>query len=379
VNVHSSITIIPAGNGLLDKYVPDVNLILEGQLKKSGRLGSNHSERAYRDDVRRFNQWRASRPITKSLVEEYLRTLSDEKKSPAYLGRCLASIRWYIRAIKDLLYDNTDIVRSLTDKRRTEILERADRALQAQKPRGERAAGIDKGRYIPRTEFASLMKACIKDDSLAGVRDRAMFALAYSIGPRVHEVAGLKLKDVKVLAGPALMYHVRIIGKGNKERQVTPLLTGGAAHYLKDWLDVRGNEPGALFCYITRAGKRSGSKGMLQRMDVQLTTDALVKILKKRRIQAGLEPMTWHDFRRTYISDLINRYDLVTAQKIIGHSSTTITAKYDRTWQDKVKEAARRRSIRYALPNQKTPSIKDMTSFYIYETLWTQGQEIYSI
>jgi len=376
VNIHSSITAIPAGDGLLDGLVPDSNLILEEQLKKSGHLGSNHSVRAYNGDVRRFNQWRASRPITKSLVEEYLRTLSDEKKSPAYLARCLASIRWYIRAIKDLLYDNRDIVRSLTDKRRTEILERADRALQAQKPRGERAAGIDKGRYIPKKEFSSLMKACLQDDSLAGVRDRAMFTLAYSIGPRVHEVAGLKLKDVKVLAGPALMYHVRIIGKGNKERQVTPLLTGGAAHYLKDWLDVRGNEPGALFCYITRAGKRSGSKGMLHRMDMQLTTDALVKILKKRQIQAGLEPMTWHDFRRTYISDLINRYDLVTAQKIIGHSSTTITAKYDRTWQDKVREAARRRPIQYSLPNHHSSSIKDWADFYIYNSMCAQGQSI---
>jgi hypothetical protein len=36
---------------------------------------------------------------------------------------------------------------------------------------------------------------------------------------------------------------------------------------------------------------------------------------------------------------------LVTAQKIIGHSSTSITAKYDRTWQDKAMEAARMRMI----------------------------------
>jgi transposase len=53
----------------------------------------------------------------------------------------------------------------------------------------------------------------------------------------------------------------------------------------------------------------------------------------------------WHDFRRTYISDLINQYDLVTAQKIIGHSSANITAKYDRTWQEKAREAARMREI----------------------------------
>jgi integrase len=78
-----------------------------------------------------------------------------------------------------------------------------------------------------------------------------------------------------------------------------------------------------------------------------LTPRALVDILEKRRVQAGIEKLTWHDFRRTYISDLINKYGLVGAQKIIGHSSSNITSRYDRTWQDKVKEAARERAITF--------------------------------
>jgi len=79
----------------------------------------------------------------------------------------------------------------------------------------------------------------------------------------------------------------------------------------------------------------------------------LVKILEKRQLQAGLEHLSWHDFRRTYISDLINQYDLVTAQKIVGHSSTNITAKYDRTWQDKARDAAQMRVIPYQPGVQK--------------------------
>ena len=143
------------------------------------------------------------------------------------------------------------------------------------------------------------------------------------------------------------MYEVRIIGKGNKERPVKPVLVGDAAQYLHEWLLLRGTAKGALFCYITRPSKSSGAKGVISRKDAHLTPDALVKILEKRRLQAELEHLSWHDFRRTYISDLINQYDLVTAQKIIGHSSTSITAKYDRTWQNKAKEAARMRTISY--------------------------------
>jgi len=343
----SAITIIPATDGFIEDLVPGAGAVIVDRLANAVGLGSNHSKRAYLEDVRRFTGWRAGRPITKSLVEEYLQALAKAKTSPAYISRSLAGIRWYIRNILDLLQDEDDIKRLLSGDQREEISSRAERALLAKKPRGERAAGIETGRYIPEPEFNTLIDVCLADDTYSGLRDRTMFALAYSIGPRVHEVAGLKVKDVTLVKGDELMYEVRIIGKGNKERPVKPVLVGGAAQYLYEWLLLRGAVQGALFCYITRPSKRSDAKGVISRKDAHLTPDALVKVLEKRRLQAGLEHLSWHDFRRTYISDLINQYDLVTAQKIIGHSSTSITAKYDRTWQDKAKEAARMRKISY--------------------------------
>jgi site-specific recombinase XerD len=343
----SAITVIPTTDGFLDDLVPNAGTLIVDQLEKAGGLGSQHSKRAYREDVRRFNDWRANRLITKSLVEEYLQALANAKISPAYISRSLAGIRWYIRNIIDLLQDNDDVKHLLSGEQREDISSRAERALLARKPRGERAAGIETGRYISQKEFDTLIDVCVADDTYAGLRDRAMFALAYSTGPRVHEVAGLKVKDVNSVKGDELMYEVRIIGKGNKERPVKPVLVGGAAQYLHEWLLLRGSTHGALFCYITRPSKRSGAKGVISRKETHLTTDALVKILEKRQLQAGLEHLSWHDFRRTYISDLINQYDLVTAQKIVGHSSTNITAKYDRTWQEKAKEAARMRVIPY--------------------------------
>jgi site-specific recombinase XerD len=342
---NSDITVIPTTDGFIDDLVPNAGAVIADRLGNAVGLGSNHSKRAYLEDIRRFTGWRAGRPITKSLVEEYLQALANAKTSPAYISRNLAGIRWYIRNILDLLQDNDDIKHLLSGDQREEISSRAERALLAKKPRGERAAGIETGRYIPEPEFNSLIDACLADDTYAGLRDRAMFALAYSMGPRVHEVAVLKVKDVTLVKGDELMYEGRIIGIGNKERSVKPVLVGGAVQYLHEWLLLRGTRTGALFFYITRPGKSPGAKEVISRKDAALTPDALVKILEKRRLQAGLEHLSWHDFRRTYISDLINEYDLVTAQKIIGHSSTSITAKYDRTWQDKTKEAAQMRVI----------------------------------
>ena len=155
------------------------------------------------------------------------------------------------------------------------------------------------------------------------------------------------------------MYELRTIRKGNKKLPVKPVMISGPAQYLHEWLLLRGNTRGALFCYITRPSKRSGAKGVISRKETHLTTDPLVKILEKRRRQAGLEHLSWNDFRQTYISDLINQYDLVTAQKIIGHSSTNITAKYDRTWQEKARETARMRLIPHRTKTQTEKSPKE--------------------
>jgi len=103
-------------------------------------------------------------PITKSLVEEYLQGLANAKTSPAYISRSLAGIRWYIRNIIDLLQDNDDVKHLLSGEQREETSSRAERALLAKKPRGERAAGIETGRYISQQEFDTLIEVCLSDE-----------------------------------------------------------------------------------------------------------------------------------------------------------------------------------------------------------------------
>ena len=159
-----------------------------------------------------------------------------------------------------------------------------------------------------------------------------MIALAWQLGPRVHEIAGLTLKDITLAEGKAPGYFIRIIGKGNKQRPVTPKLVGNAARYLKDWLVVRGKAPGALFCFISY-------RGNLRRLDKNLTPKTLHSILKERVDHAGLTPTTWHDFRRTILSDVIARSGLTTAQHLAGHSLSAATARYDCLWRENVQEA----------------------------------------
>jgi integrase len=353
-NPNFKIIVHPNGDGFLGPLVPDFAAMLEEMIASSSSLGSKLSEKSYIGDVRRFNLWRGRRPITKNLINEYLKYLStyhektDEngrivpdrsgkpviiRYSPAYVNRTLASLRWYVRKIKDLLDDDENLQALLPKEKRSEFRDRADRCLDAKAPRGSRPEGIQAGRYIPAEELKRVMAACLRDRTRAGARDRAMIALAGQIGPRVHEIAKLSLGDVVPKPGPS--YEVQIIGKGNKARPVKLIIAKNTALYLRDWLAMRGGEPGALFCRISY-------KDRLVNLDRHLTPHSLHMILQKRLRQAGYKPQdrfTWHDFRRTVISDIIKSKGLVTAQMMAGHSSSSQTAKYDRLWQENVGDA----------------------------------------
>ena len=217
--------------------------------------------------------------------------------------------------------------------------------LRAKKPKGSRGEGIEAGRYVPLAEINLLMESFSMDETKAGCRDRAMLSIGWRLGPRVSEIAGLSMKSISPVSGsPKLEYEIRIIGKGNKQRPAKLILDQNAVIYLREWLEIRGSAPGALFCYITRGDH-------LRRLEHHLSPRALHLILKNRiaganRAAEAIKPLTWHDFRRTVISDIISdskQGGLVEAQKIAGHSSVITTAKYDRLWREKIYAALKSR------------------------------------
>lgn len=69
---------------------------------------------------------------------------------------------------------------------------------------------------------------------------------------------------------------------------------------------------GAIAVAIDRFGRVSGNK---------ITDQGFRKIIRKRGKQAGLKSFSPHDFRRTFIGDLLDAgVDISTVQKLAGHS-----------------------------------------------------------
>jgi len=192
--------------------------------------------------------------------------------------------------------------------------------------RGARGTRLPAGRAATSGELAALVRACLADHTPAGVRDAALLAVLYVGGVRRSELADLDLADWTPAPPTLRVRH----GKGDQERLVP--LAGGAARAVAAWVGVRGDRPGGLFLPVAQGGRIAGAR---------LSSNAIYKVLRKRLDQAGVAKLSPHDFRRTFVGDLLDAgIDLATVQRLAGHASPTTTARYDRRG-----EATKRKAV----------------------------------
>ena len=239
---------------------------------------------------------------------QLVRTYLAERYAPAMANKALAALRGTLREAWRL--------GAMT-------AEEFQRAADLAVVRGET---LPKGRALTSGELRALFEACVSTAGQAGMRDAAMLALAYGGGLRRAEIVALDLDDCDIATGAI---RVRA-GKGRKDRNI--FATNGALEALKAWLDVRGTADGPLLLPINKAG----------RIVFRRLTDQSVRLILARRAkQAGVQPFTPHDCRRTFVGDLLDAgADISVVQAMAGHSSPNTTARYDRRGDRTKKRAA---------------------------------------
>lgn len=296
--------------------------VIARELARDPQLASLHTRRTYTGALAHFEQWRSGRPMTKMLVEEYAAYLHAQGQAPATINHKLSAVRWWARRVADLAAEDPR-----ADPEQVAIITRqAERVASVGNVKGD---SRQRGRHVPDGEIKAILEVCAKDPTPAGVRDAAMLALAFATGMRRAEIAQLERGDVADIPDG---YDITV-KHGKRQKVRTVALFGGARDYMRDWLEVRGDEPGPLFLAILKSG-RVQAQG--------IGTRAMQKILDKRAAEAGIPEATgWHDARRTLAGNLLDQgTDIATVQKILGHSSPVTTAGYDRR-----PEAARRRAL----------------------------------
>ena len=184
----------------------------------------------------------------------------------------------------------------------------------------KRQASLPK--YLEETECERLLAAC---DGTYAYRDYAILMLFLSCGLRVSELTSLNVTDV-------YDDHVRVIGKGNKERVV--FFADGCREAIDDYLAVRDNgkiraeDKNALF--ISSVNRRITSRGVEQMVD-------------KKLLLAGLDASRYspHKLRHTAATLMLkNGVDTRALQEVLGHSSLNTTQIYTHLDNTQLHEAA---------------------------------------
>lgn len=188
----------------------------------------------------------------------------------------------------------------------------------------QRVSSAKEGRLLPKVMTEQEVEVLLEptaEEPLSpelAARDQAILELFYSSGLRLSELVGVDLQDLDWEK-----LHLRVTGKGNKQRFV--FLTATAAQAIRDYLKLRTHKSEALF--LNRFGQRISPRA------VQL-------LFRKRMGQAQLQRRaTPHTLRHSFATHLLEGgSDLVTIKELLGHESLSTTQIYTNISRRKMRE-----------------------------------------
>ncbi len=183
------------------------------------------------------------------------------------------------------------------------------------------AAGtrLSQGRNLRRSLIREMMEVCAADPRPQGLRDAAVIGILYGSGMRKSESVNLDLAQLNFTER-----SLRVIGKGNKE--LIKYAPDWAFAKLKAWLAFRreqlkeGEQDDSFLFNRIRRGSHITRE--------RITKHAIYYIARQRGEQVGVKIMP-HDFRRSFITRVIEEHDLSIAQKLAHHTNIQTTASYD--------------------------------------------------
>jgi site-specific recombinase XerD len=281
-----------------------------GSLSRTGRVTMQSALNGIADKLTRGRvvdarmlDWRALRyqhvaALRSRLMDEY---------APATANKMLCAVRGVMKQAWNLGYID------------------AEEYNRIKAVKGVSGSTVPAGRAMTEAEIEAMLAICARDASNAGARDGALVVLLRAGGLRRAEICALTLDDYD-----AVNKSLLVRGKGNKQRELP--LNDDVRSALADWLQVRGARPGALFCAVNKSGKVT--------IGGRLSPQSIYNAVIKRAAQAGVKNISTHDFRRTFVGDLLDAgADISTVQQLAGHASVTTTQRYDRRGE-KTKRAA---------------------------------------
>ena len=164
-------------------------------------------------------------------------------------------------------------------------------------------------------------------DTLRGLRDSAILALALCTGIRQGELRNVRTDDLRQHLGGRLALRIRR-GKGAKARLIPYGQLDWCLAVVDALTDAAGIESGAVFRPFWKGSKRTRPDGFNDR------SNAIGDILNRYpiMIDGELRTVNPHDLRRTYAFLAYQAgVDLLAISQNLGHATTQTTLKYINT------------------------------------------------
>jgi integrase/recombinase XerD len=270
---------------------------------------SKNTVNAYRRDIISFLEFLdeskvALERVDAEFVSKFVANLRVRGLSESSLARKVVALRsWYMFMEKD-----SGITNLVKDYLPPKIPKRLPKALT-----------ID--------EVSRLINSC--DDSIIGIRNRAILEVLYATGARVSEVVSLNVGDIS--KSEDAVVTVKVKGKGGKERLV-PL--GSYAQKALDQYLVRARP-------VLLKKKTVSALFINESLGTRLSRQSGWQVVKDSadRAKIGRE-VSPHSLRHSFATHLLDGgADIRVVQELLGHSSVTTTQIYTLVTIDKLRES----------------------------------------
>ena len=271
---------------------------------------SKNTIQSYESDIYQLYQWNLSTnkkriaEIKKIDTSQYVSYLFNQNLKSSSVNRKISSLKTFFNF--------------LLKKKLIEVNPFADQ-IMPKKP-----TSLPKS--ISEDDVVKLLDAP-KEDSLIGLRDRAMLELLYASGVRISELVNIKFSDLDLDRN-----IIKVFGKGSKERLVP--FGEDAAQWISAYIDERKkNKDLASIKYI-----------FLNNRGTKISRHAFWHRLKEYCLKIGLkQDISPHTLRHAFATHLLNRgADLRSVQVLLGHSDLSTTQIYTHIAKQRLSELVKK-------------------------------------
>jgi site-specific recombinase XerD len=172
-------------------------------------------------------------------------------------------------------------------------------------------------------EIQALIDAC-DEHGRVSERDKAIILSLADTGVRAAELLSIDLDDIDLVTGEV---HIRA-GKGNKPRFV--FLGKKARKAIRRYLRTRKDaaDPNPAL-WVTEKGNRLSYWGLRE-------------VIRRRALDAGIDPPGLHSFRRFFaLACIRNKMNLHTLRRLMGHADLQVLQRYLALDRDDLQEGHR--------------------------------------